>query len=55
MATIVKDDRDPPAIGGMVINLVRAVFAIKNKPVAVQRGNNFASSNVSKLSIADAH
>src|SRR5438105_11918883 len=40
---------------GMVVDLVRSISTIKSKPVADQRGNNFAGSDIPKLSIIDAH
>lgn len=51
----VEDYGNPPSVGGVAINLVGAVPAIKDKPVAVQRRNDFASGKVPKLSVVDAH
>jgi len=39
----------------MVINLVRPVPTIKSKPVADQRGNDFAGGDVPKSSVVDIH
>ena len=49
-----KWHRHPPPVA-VVINLVRPATAIKSKPIADQRRNEFASSEIPKPSVVDAH